>query len=96
MQANYVELGKQLNRLETELRNEVGDAHAATIFGEVVVTYQPINRFRTTQFAEDNPVLYKEFTRPRLVDEFDVEAFREAHPNLYALYQSRQWRPKDA
>jgi hypothetical protein len=95
MAANYADLGRRLKRLETELRNEVGDAVAATIFGEVVVTYQPIDRFRTTQFADDNPVLYKEFTRPRLVDFFDVEAFKEAHPNLYSQYQSRQWRPKD-
>lgn len=95
MRSNRDELDRQIKKLEAELRTEVGDAHEATIFDEVVLTYKPIDRFQGKQFAEDNPILAKEFTRPVVVDQFDVEAFKAAHPNLFAQYQSRQWSVKE-
>lgn len=96
MRDNRDALDKQIDKLEQELREAVGDAHEATIFGEVVVTNKPVNTFRTKEFSNDNPVLFKEFTKPVLKDEFDVEAFKAAHPNLFTQYQSRQFRVKRA
>lgn len=96
MRDNRDALDKQISKLEQELREAVGDATEATIFGETVVTNKPVNTFRAKEFAADNPVLFKEFTRPVLKDEFDVDAFKAAHPNLFTQYQSRQFRVKRA
>lgn len=85
----------ELARLERKLRAAIGDNEAATIFGEEVITNRPVKKLRAKQLAEDNPVLYKQYTRPMLVDQFDAEAFQADHPNLYEQYRSRQFLYKE-
>lgn len=80
------------DRLEQEIRHEVGTADEATIFGEPVISNKLINKFKEGEFKNDNPLLHKEFIRPMVVEKFDQDAFREQHPNLYTQYQSRQFR----
>lgn len=89
-------LTKEMEKLEAKIREAVGDAEAATVFGEVVITNRPIKRFKAKALEEDNPTLYKEYTRPVIVDQFDAEAFQADHPNLYQQYQSRQFIWKEA
>lgn len=82
----------EVEKLEKEIRYEVGTADEATIFGEPVISNKLINKFKEGEFKNDNPLLHKEFTRPMVVEKFDQDAFRKQHPNLYTQYQSRQFR----
>lgn len=86
------DLEAEVKRLDRDIRAEVGDAEEATIFNEVVIRNDPVNKFKAKEFEKDNPTLFKEFTRPVVVYDFDVPAFQAAHPNLYVQYQSRQFR----
>ncbi len=87
-------LQDEIDRLELELRNAIGDAHEATINGQTVLTYAPVNKMRTTDLKKDNPDLYKQFVTKRVVEEFDPELFKQMHPELYGIYQSRSFRLK--
>lgn len=82
----------EVDKLENEIRHEVGTADEATILGETVISNKLINKFKEGEFKNDNPLLHKEFIRPMVVEKFDQDAFREQHPNLYTQYQSRQFR----
>lgn len=92
--AKQAEIGKELDQLKAKFRQRIGNNHQATIYGEVVFTYAPINRFAAGDFAKDHPMLAKEYTRPVVTDELDVEALKAAHPALYAQYQVRQFSTK--
>lgn len=90
---------KELDRLKAEyehLRAEfvkrIGQNHVATIAGREVFTNKPTATFRGRDFIADHPLLAKEFTRPVMKDELDVEALKAAHPTIWRDYQSRQFR----
>lgn len=85
-------LQDEVNQMEREIREVVGNAEAATFHGTQVITNKPVNRLRGKDFAADNPTLNKQYTVPKLVDVLDTDALRRDHPNLYAQYQSRQFK----
>jgi hypothetical protein len=89
-------LAKQKEKLETQLRDAVGEHEQATIMGEVVITNRPTKTFKAKDLERDNPNLYKEYVRLKYVEVFDKDTFAVDHPNLYTQYQSRQFLFKEA
>lgn len=87
-------LKKRVDTYKKEFQNLMGDAREATIAGEVVFTYDNTETFRWVQFAEENPVLAKTYTKPVLKDVPDLEALKRDHPALYERYRSRQFVTK--
>jgi hypothetical protein len=63
-----------------------GNAPVVKIGDEVVLTFAPKDQFSGTRFAAEYPDLAAEFTRVRAESYLDVEALREAHPDLAARY----------
>lgn len=88
------QIDKQIEALKAEFRAAMGDAHVGKIADEEVFTYRPIDKFAIKQFTADHPNLAKEFTRPVLHDELDVEALKAAHPNVWSHYRVRQFNTK--
>ena len=86
---------KEIATLKAEFQVAMGDAHVAKIDGEEVFTWRPINKFATTQFKAEHPNLAKEFTRPVVKDELDIEALRAEHPYLFDQYRVRQFNTKE-
>ncbi len=80
------------NQLRNEFIKRVGQNHSATIDGQEVFTNKPTATFRGAAFIADHPVLAKEFTKPVVKDELDVEALKAAHPTIWREYRSRQFR----
>jgi predicted phage-related endonuclease len=89
------ELEKQKKKLEADLRRAAGTAHVVTFGEDVVITNRPTDRFRGEDFGKEQPILAKEFTRPVLVDQLDLEALKAAHPAIYEQYQSRTFKILD-
>lgn len=85
-------LDAEVDQLEKEFRQLVGDAHVGQIAGREVFTNRPIRTFQGKKFAEDHPVIAKTYTRIVEKPELDLLALERDHPALYALYQSRQFR----
>lgn len=88
------DIDREIATLKGEFQRVMGTNHSATIDGEEVFTYAPINRFAAGDFAKEHPVLAKEFTRPVVTDELDVEALKAAHPALFEQYRVRQFNTK--
>ena len=84
-------------KVQEQLKGLMGNHHTGTMDGAVVIRYEPQNRFNATEFAKAYPNLAKVYTRPTMREEFDVEAIRHEHPELYALFQVRSfvnlWTP---
>lgn len=95
VRAQIAELEKKKKKLETELRRAVGDAQAVTFGPDVVITNRPTDRFRGKDFANEQPILAKEFTRPVMTDELDLAALEAAHPEIFRRYQSRTFKILD-
>lgn len=94
VRAEYEAKKKQYEALKKDFQGLMGDAREAIIDGEVVFTYDSTDTFRWTQFAEENPVLAKQYTKPVLKDVPDLENLRQDHPALYERYRSRQFVTK--
>jgi activator of HSP90 ATPase len=75
-----------------EMAKILGDAEAATIAGKVVIHFEWINKMRTKELQKDHPDLYRIYTREVTKDEFDMDWFRRAQPELFRQYQTRVLR----
>jgi hypothetical protein len=87
-------LVKQEEALKTDFKKLMGDATVALIDGEEVFTFDHTKTFRWREFSEENPILAKQYSKPVLVDEPDLEALKKDHPALYERYRSRQFNTK--
>lgn len=85
---------KRVEQHKAQFRKLMGDATLATIAGEDVFTYDKTAAFKGKEFAEDNPVLAAQYTKPVFKDELDVEALKRDHPALYERYRVRQLNTK--
>lgn len=93
-----LELAAEIKAMEERraaVRNEItavmGDATEAVHGGQVVAAWRPTGRFDAERFATDHPEVAQEFTRT--VEVIDERALRAAHPDLYARYRARVFRP---
>lgn len=73
---------KYRNGIRRKITGVTGNAPIVKIDGEVVLTFNPKDQFSGTRFAAEYPALAEEFTRPRTVEEIDVEALREQYPDI--------------
>lgn len=80
---------KELNRLKKKLTEQIGDAYAATVHGEKVYTYRPKDSYAEARLIKDYPDLTQHFFAYRTENVFDMDKFREAHPDIAAQYRVR-------
>lgn len=95
LRGEMAKLKKEERRLLAAIQRAVGDAHVATFYGEAVITNRPIDRFRGEDFRSQQPILAKEYTKPVLRDELDLEGLERDHPVIFAQYRSRQFKILD-
>ncbi len=87
-------LEEQEKELEAKFREEAGSAQEISIGGKVVATFKPTAKLREAELRNDNGELYQKYLTPEVVYKFDAEKFRNDHPQVYLMYQSRSWRIK--
>lgn len=85
-------LDSEVEKLEKEFRELVGEAHLAQIDGQDIITNRPTRTFQGRQFAEQHPILAKTYTQMVEKPVLDLEGLERDHPAIYRRYQSRQFR----
>lgn len=83
---------KHLNRIEAEIKEILGDAHAGMVGRRKVFTYRPINTYRIKQLVAEYPELVQHFEREITNIQFDVNAFDKQHHEILEKYRSRSFR----
>lgn len=84
------------NGFRKAITEATGNAPMVKIGDEVVLTYAPKDQFAGTRFAAEYPALAEEFTRIRAIQELDVEALRQSHPDIADKFTSRVFVNKAA
>lgn len=79
-------------RLKGQLLVELGKADAGLVNGLKLITHRPVATYRIKDLMAAYPELTQHFIKPKVVDEFDTEAFRLQHPDLLEQHRSRQFR----
>lgn len=79
----------EVARLKNKLMEEMGDAYAATIDGVKVYTYRPRDQYAEGRLIKDYPDLTAHFFEVQRQNVFNVEKFREAHPDIAEKYRVR-------
>lgn len=79
----------EFNRLKAKFLEEMGDAFAATIDGEKVYTYRPKDQYAVSRLIKDYPDLTEHFFETQRQSVFNVDRFREAHPDIAEKYRVR-------
>jgi hypothetical protein len=80
---------EEVERLKDKLRQEMGDAFAATVNGVKVYTNRPKNQYALAALMRDYPDLTQHYMVTRVVEALDVEAFGDSHPKILEQYHSR-------
>lgn len=83
---------KRLAKLKGALAALMGDATVGTIGGEPAVTYEPVDRFNSTEFKKKHPNMFQAYQRTIEKKELDVAALKLSRPELYAQFQVRPLR----
>lgn len=81
----------EMVRLKRKLLEEMGDAYAATVDGQKVVTYRPKDQYAEARLREDYPDLTAHFVEHRMEAIFNMEAFRKRHPEIAEKYRVRSF-----
>ena len=77
------------NELKKEMQERIGDAYAATVDGVKVLTYRPKATYAESRLRSDYPDLTQHFIEMKVQDVFNMDKFREAHPDIAAQYRIR-------
>lgn len=80
------------DRLRKRIEESLGDAFAGTVDGEKVVTYRATSGYAEARIRNDFPELVQHYMRPVTKDEFDMELFAKAHPEIAEKYRIRSFR----
>lgn len=88
--ANAKAWTEEYERLRKKFEVELGDAYAATVDGEKVYTYRPKEAYAEARLRKDYPDLTAHFMEYAYVNQFNFDKFKQAHPDIAKLYQSRQ------
>jgi hypothetical protein len=83
---------QEAKRLRGILEESIGDAYAATVDGEKVVTYRPGNSYATVKLQEAYPDLTTHYMVRKYVTELDMTAFAAAHPEIAEQFRVRSFR----
>lgn len=86
----------QWERIAANLRTQImaasGDVFALTFDGVKIATNRPTARYAESRLQKDYPDLTKHYVRPVARDEFNVELFAKAHPEIAEQYRVRSFR----
>lgn len=74
-------------RLSTRLREEMGDAYAATVEGVKVYSYRPQDNYAVARLQKDYPDLTQHFMRHEMTVRLDIDLFARAHPEIAEQYR---------
>jgi hypothetical protein len=83
-------------RLRAEIEQALGDATAATVSGQKVITYRPKATYNTKGILRDYPELAEHFMTMRVENTFDAYQFAAHHPSIAEKYQTREFREVQA
>jgi hypothetical protein len=79
----------EYDRLRRKFEAELGDAYAATVDGEKVLTYRPRTDYAAARIIKDYPDLAAHFFEYKTENTFNVEKFALAHPQIAEQYRVR-------
>ena len=80
--------------LKKRIQAEMGDTTEATVGGKLTFTWRHTGQFAEKRFAADHPDLVTKYTRTVTRDEFDVEALKAEHIDLFTAYRARRFERK--
>jgi hypothetical protein len=87
---------KEAQAVEEELRakieKQMGNATAATVGGVTVITYRPRRGWNTKGLLRDHADLCEHYMTTSVDTRLDVYQFAAHHPDIAALYQTRDFR----
>jgi hypothetical protein len=87
---------KEAEAVETELRAQIekqmGNATAATVGGVKVITYRPRKGWNTKGLLRDHADLCEHYMTTSVDTRLDVYQFAAHHPDIAAMYQTRDFR----
>lgn len=87
--ANMKGWTQEMIRLRKKLESEIGTAAAGTVDGEKVVTYRYKDQWAVTSLVKDLPDLTAHFFEPTYEQKFNMDKFREQHPDIAEKYRVR-------
>lgn len=90
IKAGIEALNEDLCLVENQLRNLLGDAEAAVLDGEPVITWKRNGTFSAKRFKAEHPDLADKYTR--LVTAIDTKALAADHPETYRAFRARVLR----
>lgn len=76
----------------SELALAMGDAEEGFISGKRVLTYAREDRFNSTEFKKQYPDLHRLYMRDVSKQQFDLDSFKIARPELFEQFQVRSLR----
>jgi hypothetical protein len=79
-------------RLREVLELAMGDADAATIDGQKVITHRYTDKIATRRLMEDYPDLTEHYMIDSVVHEFNLSAFLLTHGDIAEKYRVRSFR----
>lgn len=82
-------LAKEYEKYHKRFKELFGDADEIVYKGVVVATNKVSGKFQPSQLQTDRPNVHKAFLKMVVKEEFDEEAFKTAHPDLWEQYRSR-------
>lgn len=94
LKENYDLAKRQYERYLGRLKAKIGNADELVLNGQVVATHAISGAFNESKFRDEQGALYQAYVKPRLIDAFDADEFREHNPGLYEQYRSRSLRFK--
>ena len=77
---------------DAEIKEAMGDAEEATIFGVPYFTYTKKAAYRFAQFQNDHPHVYRQYLRPVMKEELDKDKLLAEQGDLLVDYQTREFR----
>lgn len=79
----------EAERLYKRIVEQLGDAYAGTVNGEKVLTYRPKADYAESRLRKDYPDLTEHFMEYRTEVKFNLDKFRDAHPEIADRYRIR-------
>jgi hypothetical protein len=83
---------REARRLRELLEKQGAGAHALTVNRVKVITNRPQANYAAAAIKRDYPDLVEHFTKSVLKDEFQVNDFARAHPEIAEQYRVRSFR----
>lgn len=80
---------QRYNELKKQMQERIGDAYAATVDGVKVLTYRPKATYAESRLRQDYPDLTQHFMELTVQDTFNIDKFKEAHPDIAEQYRVR-------